>query len=221
MNLLLLGPQGSGKGSQAEKLIEKFGLAYIEMGGLLRKIAKEDSSLGNKVKDFIEKGFLVPDEVTIEVLNNYLRGIGELEGMVLDGFPRVLSQAKYFERFLNEKGKKIDLVIYLTLSREDTLRRLTNRRICPQCGRIFNLLTNPPQKEGICDSCQGKLILRSDETPEAINKRLDEFEKQTKPLIDFFRQRNILEEIDGSPSIDAVFAKILQKLKNRGLIEGD
>jgi len=218
MNVLIVGPQASGKGTQAEKLIEKFGLAHVEMGSLLRDIAKEQTPLGYKVSQLVNNGKLVPDELVIEILNNYLNGIGRLEGILFDGFPRIISQAEYFEKFLEEKGQKLDLVIYLTLPREEVFKRLINRRTCSTCGKIFNLLTKPPKVDGVCDFCEGKLIIRADETPEKINSRLDWFEKEVVPMIEFYRQRDMVEEINGNRPIEVIFKDIAKSLEKRGLI---
>lgn len=217
MYILIIGPPGAGKGTQAEKLAEKFNLACVEMGSLLRRIKEEDTPLGNKVKEFVEKGILVPDELINDVLNNYLRRIEKLDGTVFDGFPRVVSQAKYFDEFLAGKGKKIDLVVYLALPREETFKRLSSRRVCSRCGQVYNLLNQPPKNDYVCDSCGGKLIIRSDETPEAINKRLTEFEKQTRPLVKFYQTKGILEKVDGNRSIEAIAEDIFERLKKRGL----
>jgi len=219
MNVLIIGPQGSGKGTQAEKLAEKFQLAHVEMGEILRGIVKEDTILGNKVNEVMNlHGKLVPDDIIFEIINNYLKNIGKLDGIIFDGFPRIISQAQYLDKFLAESGKKINLVIYLTLSREETLKRLTNRRICKKCGQVYNLLTKSPKKEGFCDICDGELILRTDETPQAINTRLNEFLQKTKPLIEFYRQKGILEEVDGNRPIEVIFEEIVGRLKKRGLI---
>lgn len=219
MNLLIVGPQASGKGTQAEKLIEKFGLAHVEMGNLLRNIAKEQTPLGYKVADLVNNGKLVPDELVIEILGQYLNGIGRLEGILFDGFPRIISQAEYFEKFLQEKGQKLDLVIYLTLPREEVFKRLTNRRTCSKCGKVFNLLTKPPKVAGVCDFCSGELIVRADETPEKINSRLDWFEQGVLPMIDFYRQKEMVEEIDGNRPIEVVFEDVVKRLRQRGLID--
>ncbi|PIV01547.1 adenylate kinase [Candidatus Shapirobacteria bacterium CG03_land_8_20_14_0_80_39_12] len=219
MNILIIGPQGSGKGTQAEKLIEKFKMAHIEMGGLLRTIARKDSPLGNQVKNFIDNGRLVTDEITIRVLNNYLQGFGRIENVLFDGFPRVLSQAQYFEKFLAEKEKKLDVVIFLTLPREEIFKRLANRRTCEKCGKVFNILTKPPKVEGICDFCGGNLIIRIDETPEKISERLSQFEEQTIPMINFFKEKGIVEEVDGNRPIDIIFQDIIGRLKKRNLIK--
>jgi len=218
MNILLIGPQASGKGTQAEKLVNKFNLAYVEMGGLLRKISNEETPLGYKIREIINvRNVLVPDDLIIQIVNDYLARIGVLDGIVFDGFPRVLSQAEYFEKFLTERGKKIDLVIYLSIPRKVTFNRLANRRICEGCGKVFNLITKPPKVSGTCDFCGGKLIIRADETPKKIENRLKEFEKQTKPLVEFYRKRGILEEIDGNRPIEVIFKDILARLKKRGL----
>jgi adenylate kinase len=219
MNLLIVGPQASGKGTQAEKLIEKFGLAHVEMGGLLRSIAKDGSDFGNKVGQLINSGQLVPDEMIIEIINQRLSVLSKLDGILFDGFPRVVSQAQYFEQYLTGKGQKLDLVIYLTLPREEVFKRLVNRRTCSSCGKVFNLLTKPPKKEGLCDFCGSELIIRKDETEEKINKRLDEFETKTLPMVVYFKQKQIVEEFDGNRPIEEIFSDIIERLKMRGLIK--
>ncbi len=186
MNILLVGPIASGKGTQAQKLIEKFSLAHLEMGGLFRSITKEETPLGSKVKEFIDNGKLVTDDIVVEVVENYLKGIGRLDGILFDGFPRVLSQAQYFEEFLTKKGLKLDIVLYLTLPKEEILNRILNRRTCEKCGKIFNVITNPPKTEGLCDDCGGKLVSRSDETPEKTATRIEWFEKEVIPMINFY-----------------------------------
>lgn len=217
MNILLIGSQGSGKGTQAEKLIEKFKFAHVEMGGLCRKIAAEDSPLGHQVAELINDGKLVPDEVVVRILDNYLSGVAGLEGILFDGFPRNVSQAQYFEKYLTEKGQKLDLVIFLSLSEEETFKRLSNRRTCKKCGKIFNILTKPSLKIGVCDFCGGDLIIRQDETPKKIKTRLSAFKEQTIPMINFFKEKGLVEEVDGNQSIEKVFEDIVGKLEKRGL----
>jgi len=218
MNLLIVGPQASGKGTQAEKLVDKFNLAHIEMGGLLRNMAKEDSSFGKQVAELINSGQLVPDEMIIEVINKCLANIGKLDGILFDGFPRIVSQAEYFDNFLSQKGQKLDLVVYLTLPREEVFKRLINRRICSQCGKVFNILANPPKVEGICDFCGGALVIREDDTPEKINKRLDGFENKTVPMIEYYKQKGIVEKLDGNRPIEVIFDDVVERMKKRGLL---
>lgn len=218
MNILLVGPQGAGKGTQAEKLVQAFNLAYLQTGGIFREIQTQDTPLGRQVTEFMNKGILVPDEIVVEVVKAYLEKIGRMDNIVFDGFPRNVAQAEYFDKLLAEKNEAIDVVFFLTLSEEETIRRLSNRRICEKCGQIFNLLTKPPKVENICDACGGRLITRSDETPEAIKKRLEEFWTKTRPLIDYYSQKGIVEEIDGNRPIEEIFEDILVRLKKRGLI---
>ncbi len=219
MNILLVGPIASGKGTQAQKLIEKFNLAQVEMGSLLRSVSKEETPLGQKVRDFLDHRILVTDDIVAEVVDKYLDGIGRLDGILFDGFPRKLSQAKYFEEFMVKKGLKIDIVINLTLPREEIFKRLQNRRTCEKCGKVYNLLTNPPKTEGACDDCGGKLIKRSDETPEKTVVGLRQFEEITMPMIEYFRQKGIVEEVDGNRPIEVIFEDIVERLKKRGLVK--
>lgn len=217
MNILLIGAPSSGKGTQAEKLIERFNLGYIEMGKLLRKISQEETPLGSKVKKFLDEGKLVSDEIVIEVVKNYLKGIGRLGGILFDGFPRIIPQAEYLENFLSQNGKRLDLVIYLVVPREEIFKRISNRRMCEKCGKTFNLITKPSQKGEVCDYCGGRLIIRSDETPEKVNVRLDQFENQTKPLIERYREKGLLEEVDGNRPIEPIAEDIFSRIAKRGL----
>jgi len=219
MNILLVGPIASGKGTQAQKLIKKFNLAHVEMGTLLRSVAKEETSLGEKVRRFLDSGRLVTDNIVAAVVNNYLQSIGRLDGILFDGFPRILSQAKYFEEFLKQKGLKIDVVLYLTLPKEEILSRILNRRTCEKCGQVYNLVTNPPKKEGVCDGCGGRLISRSDETPEKTTVRIKWFEDEVIPMIEYYRQKGMVEEVDGNRPIEVIFEDIVKRLKKRGLIK--
>lgn len=218
MNILIVGPQASGKGTQAEKLIDKYKLTYVESGGLLRNISQDGTPFGNQVAEIINSGQLVPDGMIIKIIDDYLAGIGKLDGILFDGFPRVVPQAEYFAKYLDQKGQKLDLVIYLTLPREEVFKRLANRRTCSQCGKVFNVLTKPPKKGGICDFCGGTLVIREDETLEKINKRLDEFENKTVPMVEYYKQKGMVEEIDGDRPIEVIFADIVERLKKRGLL---
>jgi len=217
MNILLVGPQGAGKGTQAEKLVQKFNLAYLQTGGIFREIQTQDTPLGRRVAEFMNKGILVPDEIVVQVVQSHLEKLGQMDNIVFDGFPRNVAQAEYFDKLLAEKGRAIDVVFFLTLTEEESIRRLGNRRICEKCGQIFNLLTKPPKVDGICDICGGRLMIRSDETPEAIKTRLKEFWTKTQPLIDYYQQRGLVEEIDGNRPIEVIFEDILARLARRGL----
>ncbi|MCL5090506.1 MAG: nucleoside monophosphate kinase [Patescibacteria group bacterium] len=218
MNILLVGPIASGKGTQAQKLIEKYNLAHLEMGGLLRSITKEESPLGYKVKDFLDNGKLVTDEIVVEIVENYLQSIGKLDGILFDGFPRILSQAKFFEDFLRRKDLKIDIVLSLTLPKEEILSRILNRRTCEKCGKIYNVVTKPPKVEGVCDDCGGKLVTRSDETPEKTATRIAWFEKEVIPMINYYKEKGMVEEVDGNRPVEVIFEDIVSRLQKRGLI---
>lgn len=221
MNIVIIGPQASGKGTQAEKLTKAYNLVHLEMGRVLRMISKEDTPIGKSIKELINKGILVSDEVIKQVMNKYLKRVSEMNSVIFDGFPRTLSQAMYLESFLSENGKKIDLVIYLALPQKITVERLNSRRVCEKCGAVFNLLTKPSRTKGFCDECGEKLIVREDETPQAISKRLKLFEKETQPVIKFYEKKGILERIDARLKIEEIFNEIIFRLKKRGLVSSE
>lgn len=219
MNILLVGPIASGKGTQAEKLIEKYKLAHVEMGAILRNIAKEEIPLGRKIKELIEDGKLVTNDIIAEVVDRYLKDIDRFDGILFDGFPRIVSQAEDFEKFMAGKKMKIDLVIYLTLPEGEIYKRLARRRTCKDCGKIFNILTRPPKVEGVCDFCGGGLIIRNDESPKKTAVRIEWFKREVLPMIDLYRKRGIVEEIDGDRPKETIFEDIVERLKKRGLAD--
>ena len=213
MNFLLFGPQGSGKGEQAKRIAEHFGLELISMGDTFRKIAHEDSERGRYVDELINKqGKLIPDDLTFEILGEALEKSFQ-RGFILDGYPRSLSQLQTLEKFLDERNQKIDKAFYLEVSPATAVVRLSQRRVCQNCGRIYNLVTNPPKKGGICDDCGGSLIQRSDDQPDLIRKRLEIYQKQTIPLIEYFDRKGILEKINGEVPIKDVFEDIKRRIK--------
>jgi adenylate kinase len=212
MNLILIGPQASGKGTYAAKINAKYHIPSISMGYILRNL--KDEELRKEIDEkYLSKGMLVPDELTVKILKEKLEEDDYKKGFILDGFPRTLNQAKLLDNLV-----KIDLVIYITLSYETIVKRLSGRRQCSKCGAIYNINTNPPQKEGICDKCGGKLYIRDDDKPEAIKKRIDIFEKETKKVIEFYKEKGILEEVDGEPGIEEVFSEIDKVLIEKGII---
>lgn len=213
MNLIIIGPQGSGKGTQAELLAKKFGLFYLEAGAIIREKAKENSDLGKKINEIANtQGKLLPDEMTISLIEEKLDSVDIRKGVIFDGYPRSLIQFKALEEYLQKKGQKIDRVIFLTLSEAESLRRLSARRVCEKCGANFNLTTRPSHSEGVCDACGGRLIQRADDTSERIRARLKEYQKQTVPLVSFWRRQGILEEVDGERPIEVIFEEILERL---------
>lgn len=212
MNIIILGPQGSGKGTQAKKLSEELNIFYLEVGGLLRKEITENTPLGEEISPYIDSGKLVPDEVLSKVIGPFLTNETLKRGIIFDGFPRIFSQMRILEDKLKEFDAKIDYVILLNISREESVRRLSARRNCLKCGRIYNLITLPPKSDGFCDDDGEKLVIRKDETPEAIEKRLDIYEKESLPIIDYFRRQGLVINIDGEQPIEVIFQQILERL---------
>lgn len=210
MNIILLGPQGSGKGTQAKFLAEKLGLFYIEMGAILRETAKENSQLNEIVN---QKGGLVPDELTLTVLKDKLeKEKPDLTNLLFDGFPRSVKQYELLKEWFSQKGVKIDKVLLLEIGEQETIRRLSARRICSQCGNVYNLITNPPTNGGKC-SCGGELIQRQDDTPEAIKNRLALYNEVTTPLVDLLEKEGLLIRVDGERPIDTISQDLLTRLQ--------
>ncbi len=201
MILLILGPPGSGKGSQIEKIAKKFNLKLIPSpGDLFRKIGNSE------VRKYIASGRLVPDELVAKLI---FEEIGDTENFILEGYPRNISQAETLKNFLKKRNKKLDKVIYIKVSEEEIINRITNRRICSRCGRNYNLITNPPKEEGKCE-CGGELIQREDDKEEVIRVRFNIFRKQTEVLLDYYKQKLIV--IDGEQPIQKVFEDICKEL---------
>ncbi len=207
MKLVIMGAPGSGKGTQAEKIAQKFNIPHISTGDIFREIRTEDSELGRRVRNLIDNGNLVDDSTTNEIVANRLKKDDCAKGFMLDGFPRNLYQAGFLESLAN-----IDYVINLDVSKDELIKRQTSRRICSGCKANYNIIYIPPKQENICDDCGGKLIIRADSEPEAVKTRLDVYNNQTVPLIEFYQQKNKLLNINGEQSIDKVFADIEQKL---------
>lgn len=200
MKIILLGPPGSGKGTQARFIIEKYGISGISTGDILRDEVKNKTELGLKAKEYMDAGKLVPDDLVIKMVEERLNK----EGSVLDGFPRTLSQAKSLDKILDRINDRIDYVIYIDISEEEIIKRMSGRRICKDCGSVYHLLFNPPKVDGKCDLCEGELYQRDDDKEETIRKRLKVYEKDTKPLIKYYKDKGILRRVDGSKDIEEV-----------------
>jgi len=211
MKIVMLGNIGVGKGTQGRKLSEKFNIPYIATGDIFRENIRNETPLGKKVKSILEQGGLVSDEVVNEIVFDK---INNLEDFILDGFPRTLFQAEQLEKFLKLNNNPLDFVFYLILPEEIIVKRITGRRICPKCGRVYNIYFNPPKNDEICDFDGEKLIQREDDNLEVVKKRMEEFKKNTFPLIDFYRERKILFEIDGEGSPDEVFNRIVKTIND-------
>jgi len=216
MNLVLMGLPGAGKGTQADKIVEKYGVPHISTGDMFRAAMKEGTELGLKAKSFMDKGELVPDEVTIGIVRERSSKNDCENGFLLDGFPRTVAQAEALEKILAEISKKIDYVINIQVDQSILMERLTGRRICKSCGATYHLVFNPPTEPGICDRCGGELYQRQDDNAETVQNRLEVNMKQTQPLLDFYQGKGYLKNINGEQHIDQVYSDIDLLLK--GLI---
>ncbi len=212
MNFIFLGAPGAGKGTQAALLSEKLKIPHISTGDMLREELKKGTSLGLKVKAFMAKGELVPDQMVLEVMKQRLGEKDCQTGFILDGFPRTLVQAEDLDSLLEEIGKKIDWVVKIKVSKETVVKRLSARLVCPACGADYNLETRPPRKSGICDLCDTGLEQRIDDREDVILNRLEVYEKQTQPLELYYQKQGKLVEIDGERDKESVLNEILRKI---------
>lgn len=212
MNLVLMGLPGAGKGTQADKIVVKYNIPHISTGDMFRAAIKEGTELGLKAKSFMDKGELVPDEVTIGIVRERLSKNDCENGFLLDGFPRTVAQAEALDTMLADLGKKIDYVINIDVDQSILMERLTGRRICKNCGATYHLVFNPPSQEGVCDRCGGELYQRADDNAETVQNRLDVNIQQTKPLLNFYEDKGYLRNINGQQDINVVFADIEELL---------
>ncbi|MBS3682256.1 adenylate kinase [Ornithinibacillus massiliensis] len=214
MNLLLMGLPGAGKGTQADKISEKYNIPHISTGDMFRSAIKEGTELGVKAKSFMDQGALVPDEVTIGIVKERLSKADCEKGFLLDGFPRTIAQAEALQALLSEMNQAIDHVLHVEVPEDKLVERLSGRRICPTCGRAYHVIYNPPKKEGICDIDGSALIQRDDDKPETVKNRLAINIEQSKPLLDFYEDRGYLVTVDGDQDINKVFQDIQSIIEN-------
>ncbi|MFC2143620.1 adenylate kinase [Candidatus Aenigmatarchaeota archaeon] len=207
MKIIMIGPQACGKGTQAKKISQDFKIPHISSGDLFREIRNEDSDLGKKVKELHDNGRLIDDETTVKVVENKIKQDDCEQGFILDGFPRNMYQAEALN-----KMSKIDHVLYIKISNEVAIQRLSGRVQCKKCGAIFGI-ANPSRTEGICDDCGGVLYQRADDVTDAIQKRLNSYYEKTQPLIDYYKEKGVLHEINGERGIDEIYADILTILR--------
>lgn len=208
MNLILMGLPGAGKGTQAEKIVEKYGIPHISTGDMFRAAIKDGTDLGKQAKSFMDAGNLVPDEVTIGIVRERLSKEDCNKGFLLDGFPRTVAQAEALETMLASLDRKIDSVIYVEVPKEELFERLTGRWVSPTSGATYHIKFNPPKVEGICDKDGSTLVQRQDDKPETVANRLEVNLKQTQPLIDFYSEKEYLERVDGNQDIQKVFEDV-------------
>lgn len=202
--VVLLGPPGSGKGTQAKRLVEVLGTPHVSSGDLFRHHLSEMTELGLMAQSYMEKGELVPDDVTVEMVMERISRPDCNQGVILDGFPRTLNQAQALKRALADRGQQVTVVPLIQVSDDEVVRRLTARRVCEDCGAVYNLVFNPPQEEGVCDECGGNLYQRKDDDPETVRHRLYTYYKETSPLIGYYFAQGLLIEIDGEQSVQSV-----------------
>ncbi len=217
MRLVFLGAPGVGKGTQAELVASRFHQPKISTGDILREAVQKKTPLGLQAKACMDQGKLVPDSVVVGIVKEKLAEPVCARGFLLDGFPRTVPQAEELTELLNSRGERLDQVVNFVVSRDEVMRRLSGRRSCSKCQEVFHVDFAPPERVGICDRCGGDLIQRSDDQKDTVEARLSVFEKQTAPLVEYYRQRGILSELDGSGQIEAVHQRLMLLLSARGL----
>ena len=204
LRTILLGPPGAGKGTQAAKIVEKYGIPHISTGDIFRENIKKGTELGKKAKGYMDAGELVPDELVCDLVVDRLEKDDCKNGYILDGFPRTIPQAEALTAALKEKGTAIDYALDIEMKDEEIIERMAGRRVCAKCGATFHTVNIPPKVEGVCDNCGGQLELRDDDKPETVKKRLGVYHEQTAPLIEYYKNQGILHEIDGTLGIQGV-----------------
>ena len=215
MNIIFLGPPGAGKGTQAKVLVEKYGIPQISTGDMLREHVAKGTELGLKAKEYMEKGQLVPDEIILGMVKERLSQDDAQKGFILDGFPRTVAQAEALDKILDEMGRKIEYVLALIVPDEELVTRLTGRRTCKNCGMMYHIKFKPPKVEGKCDACGGELYQRPDDNEETVRNRLKVYHEQTAPLIEYYRKKGVLFEVDGNKSIEEITQQLINILEKK------
>ena len=212
MNIILMGLPGAGKGTQASEIVKKFPIPHISTGDMFRKAIKDETDLGKEAKSYMDRGELVPDEVTVGIVKERISEDDAKKGFLLDGFPRTIDQAESLSQIMSELDREIDAVINIEVPEEELMNRLTGRRICEKCGTTYHLVFNPPKVDGICDIDGGKLYQREDDNPETVSNRLSVNVKQSKPILEYYNNKGVLKNIDGSKDIDEVATDVIDIL---------
>lgn len=209
MKIIMLGAPGAGKGTQAKRIAEKYTIPHISTGDIFRANIKNGTELGKKAKEFMDQGLLVPDELTCDLVMDRIQQDDCKNGFVLDGFPRTIPQAEALDEALNKIGQKMDYAIDVDVPDENIVNRMGGRRACLSCGATYHVEFNPTKTEGICDACGAQTVLRDDDKPETVQKRLTVYHDQTQPLIDYYKNQGILKSVDGTQPMEAVFDAIV------------
>lgn len=213
LRLVLLGPPGAGKGTQASAIVKKYNIPHISTGDIFRANIKAGTELGKKAKEYMDKGLLVPDDLVVSIVKERLAENDCKEGFLLDGFPRTVNQGEALDIELEQMGLKLDKVVNIDVEREVLIERAIGRRICKSCGATYHIKFNPPKEEGICNVCEGKLFQRDDDKKETVERRIEVYQKQTKPLIDYYTKKRLILNVDGSKPIDILFEEIIKALE--------
>lgn len=216
MNLIFLGAPGAGKGTQAKRTVDKYRIPQISTGDMLRDAVAKGTELGRRAKEYMDRGDLVPDEIVIGIVKDRLQQPDCKKGFILDGFPRTLAQAEALDEILKELNKKIDAVINIAVPEEEVVKRITYRRTCKNCGAVYHLIYAPPRRNNKCDKCGGELYQRDDDKEETVRERYRVYKQNTEPLVDYYRKKKVLYDIDGTKDIEGVWeeiVKILEKIK--------
>ena len=212
MNIILMGLPGAGKGTQASEIVKKFPIPHISTGDMFRKAIKDETDLGKEAKSYMDRGELVPDEVTVGIVKERISEDDAKKGFLLDGFPRTIEQAEVLNNIMSELDRNIDAVINIEVPEEELMNRLTGRRICEKCGTTYHLVFNPPKVDGVCDIDGGKLYQRKDDDPETVSNRLSVNVKQSKPILEYYDEKGVLKNIDGAKDIDEVTKDVIDIL---------
>lgn len=212
MKIIMLGAPGAGKGTQAKQIAEKYSIPHISTGDIFRANIKQGTELGKKAKTYMDQGLLVPDELTCDLVMDRIQQEDCKNGFVLDGFPRTIPQAEALDAALTKIGQKMDFAIDVDVPDENIINRMSGRRACLNCGATYHIVSIPPKKEGVCDTCGNELVLRDDDKPETVKKRLDVYHAQTQPLIEYYSKQGILKSVDGTQPMEDVFAAIVTVL---------
>lgn len=212
MKIIMLGAPGAGKGTQAKQIADKYAIPHISTGDIFRANLKAGTELGKKAKEYMDQGLLVPDELTCDLVMDRISQDDCKNGFVLDGFPRTIPQAEALDAALSKINEKMDYAIDVDVPDENIVNRMSGRRACLNCGATYHIVSIPTKVEGICDRCGSQVVLRDDDQPETVKKRLDVYHEQTQPLIDYYKEQNILKTVDGTQPMEDVFAAIVEIL---------